>query len=282
MKRALQHKFTLSAILLGGLLSSGCYVNTQRFPQPMPGSVEDLPEGASDIFMAGPEEILLMRISDPVYVRRPGESSSFPMHFHNKRTYVTPGYWVLCEASGRAELVFITRGAEMSLSGNNTVVLGSPSRGEPLVAFLEVDNATLSLSANDYVELLGGALLSGEGGPYVLSHPTDEVLVLSNRSASGGVVRFLDEIIDLAPGETVHLPLLAAGASPREPSIGFKPLQAAGSRWVLRGAASVTAQGDHYLDLIADGDHEIRGQGIRLRLNNGDRVAFDDLTDTTR
>ena len=264
-----------------GLWSGGCYINTQRFPQPMPGGGEDLPEGASDIFKAGPEEVLLMRISDPVYLRRPGESSSYPMHFHNKRTYVSPGYWVLCEAGGRAELVFITQGAEMSLSGNNTVVLGSPSRGEPLVSFLEVDNAKLTLSANDYVELVGGALLSGQGGPFVLSHPTEEVLVLSNRSTSPGVVRFMDEIIDLAPGETVHLPLLAAGASPREPSIGFRPLNAAGSSWVLRGAASVVGQGDHHLDVIADGDHEIRGQGIRLRLDKGDRATFDDLTDNT-
>jgi hypothetical protein len=45
------------------------------------------------------------------------------------------------------------------------------------------------------------------------------------------------------------------------------------------GDASVIGQGDHRLDIIADGEHEIRGQGIRLRLNKGDRVAFDDLTD---
>ncbi|MDF1838723.1 MAG: hypothetical protein P1V35_12705, partial [Planctomycetota bacterium] len=108
MKTALQHAITLSAALFVGLWSGGCYINTQRFPQPMPGVVEELPVGASDIFKAGPEEVLLMRISDPVYLRRPGESSSYPMHFHNKRTYVSPGYWVLCEAGGRAELVFIT------------------------------------------------------------------------------------------------------------------------------------------------------------------------------
>ncbi|MBL4770296.1 MAG: hypothetical protein JKY61_03955 [Planctomycetes bacterium] len=274
----MQHRFFKSAVLLLGLMSTGCYINTQRFPAPMPGSIEDLPKGASEIFKAGPEEVLLMRISDPVYLRRPGENSSYPMHFHNKRTYISPGYWVLCEAGGRAELVFITRGSEMSLSGNNTVVLGSPSRGEPLVSFLEVDNATLSLSSNDYVELVGGALLSGEGGPFVLSHPTEEVLVLSNRSQAPAVVRYLDEILDLAPGETVHLPLLAAGASPREPSIGFKSLEAAGSRWSLRGTASVVGQGKHHLDIIADADHEIRGQGIRVRLDKGERVEFDDLS----
>ncbi len=278
MQRSAFHKFSIPAILLAGFLGGGCYVNTQRFPEPMPGASKDLPEGVSNIFAAGPEEVMLMRISDPVYLRQPGESSSFPIHFHNKRTYIGPGHWVLCEAGGRAELVFITRGAEMSLSGNNTVVLGSPSRGEPLVSFLEVDNATFSLSSNDYVELEGGALLSGDGGPFVLAHPREEILVLANRSNAPATLRLFDESIELAPGETVHLPLLAAGASPREPAIGFSSLEAAGSNWIVSGAPSVVTQGAHRLDVIADGDHELRGQGIRVRLEKGDRVVFDDLT----
>ncbi len=278
MQRALSLKFSVPAMLLAGLIGGGCYINTQRFPKPMPGVAEDLPEGASQVFAAGPEEVLLIRISDPVYLRRPGESSSHPMHFHNKRTYIGPGHWVLCEAGGRAELVFITSGTEMSLSGNNTVVLGSPSRGEPMMSFLEVDNATFSLASNDYVELEGGALLSGEGGPFVLSHPRDEVLVLANRSGAPAVLRFLDEAIDLAPGETVHLPLLEAGAHPREPAIGFSALDAAGSKWVMSGTPSVVLQDAHRLDIIADGKHEVRGQGVRVRLEKGDRVVFDDLT----
>ncbi len=266
-------------ILVGTwVLASGCYINTQRFPKPMGGNIEDLPEGASDIFKAGTEEALLMRISDPVFLRRPGESSSYPVHFFRKRIRIGAGYWVLSETGGRVDLIF-GRGAELSLSGNNTIVLGSPSRGEPMVAFLEVDNARINLAPNQYVELLGGALLSGEGGPFVISHPREEVLILSNRSASSSQVRYRDEIIELQPGETLHMPLLEAGASPREPAAGMQMVEAAGGRIGLRGAGlRILESDDRHIRLVAEGEHEIRAKGVVVRLDKGDRVEFDDLS----
>ncbi|MEZ6004152.1 MAG: hypothetical protein R3F33_08185, partial [Planctomycetota bacterium] len=254
------------------------YINTQRYPGPMGGNPENLPEGASDIFKAGPEEALVMRISDPVYLRRPGESSSFPVHFFRKRVLIGAGYWVLSEAGGRVDLVF-GRGAELSLSGNNTIVLGSPSRGEPLVAFLEVENARLTLSANEYVELLGGALLSGEGGPMVIEHPREEVLILSNRSPNPSQLRYRDAVIDLAPGEVLHIPLIATGTHPQEPAIGFQTVDAAGGRIQLRGSLRILEQDGSRLRVEATGEHEVRGKGVVLRLDPGNRVEFDDLGD---
>ena len=263
-------------------LAAGCYINTQRFPEPMGGSLEDLPEGASDIFKRGDEVALLMRISDPVFLRRPGESSSYPVHFFRKRVRIGAGYWVLSETGGRAELIF-GRGAELALSGNNTIVLGSPQRGEPMVAFLEVENARMSLAAGQYVELLGGALLSGEGGPFVISHPRDEILVVSNRSDNGSQVRYRDEIINLLPGETLHMPLLESGASPREPAIGMQMVEAAGGRIGLRGSGlRILSQDERQIQLTAEGEHEIRAKGVIVRLDKGDRVRFDDLSDTPR
>ncbi|HPF15501.1 MAG: hypothetical protein H6830_03655 [Planctomycetes bacterium] len=277
MLRTLSRLLTPVALAATMAALSGCYIDTQRFPNPMPGDYENLPEGASDIFKAGPEEALVMRISDPVFLRRPGESSSFPVHFFRKRVRIGAGYWVLSEAGGRVDL-FFGRGAELSLSGNNTIVLGSPSRGEPMVAFLEIENARLSLSANEYVELLGGALLSGDGGPFVIAHGREEVLELSNRSPNPGTVRYRDETIELQPGETLHMPLLGAGNNPREPGVGFQSVDAAGSRLGLRGSLRILESDDRHIELVADGEHEIRAKGVVVRLDKGDKVEFDDLS----
>lgn len=267
----------LVALALGTGLS-GCFIQTQRYPKPMPGNAEELPEGASGIFQAGPEEAYVLRISDPVYLRRPGESSSFPIHFHRKMLQIGAGFWVLSEAGGRAELVFGS-GAQLSVSGNNTIVLGSPSRGEPTVTFLEVENARLTISGNEYVELLGGALLSGEGGPFVITHERDEVLVLANRSPNASRVRYRDAVIDLEPGETLHMPLLEAGGTPREAAAGFQTREAAGGRVQLRGALQIVEQDDRHIVIEAEGEHEVRAKGLVLRLDPGDRVELDDLSD---
>ena len=167
----------VTCALFGG---SGCYINTQRYPAPMRAPSE-LPEGLGAVFAQGPEEALVVRHADPVLLRRAGEDSGFPLRFYSKTARVNSGSWIQCGAGGRAEVVFPGDGY-LILTGRGTAVLGSPGRGEPVAAFLQVSRAEIQLVGNDYARLLGGALLSGEGGPYVIEKERDDVLALTNRS----------------------------------------------------------------------------------------------------
>lgn len=262
-------------VALVASFGSGCYINTQRYPKPMK-SPADLPPGASNLFERGPEEALVVRHSDPVQIRRPGEVSSFPMHFYSKTARVNTGSWVQSGAGGKVEVLF-PGDTSLTLNGRGTAVLGSPARGEPVALFLELDQVRISLGPEEYVRLLGGAVLSGQGGPYVVTNPRDEIMTVTNRSKGELRISFREARIGLAPGEIVHLPLLEAGGGPieRDPAFSF----VAGTRLdvQVRGGVDVTGSSPSACEMRVTGPHEVRGLGLVLRLDQGDEVRLDAL-----
>lgn len=254
-------------------LLSSCYVNTQRHPKPMVAP-DDLPPGAANLFAMGPEEALVVRHSDPVHVRRPGEVSSFPLHFYNKTLRVNAGSWVQSGAGGKAEVLF-PGDTSLTLTGRCTAVLGSTSRGEPVALFLELDQVRISLGPTEYVRLLGGAVLSGEGGPYVIDRLRGDILLVANRSSKALQLAFREERLVLAPGEVVHLPLLEAGGGPIEADPAFERLNGPRFDVSVSGALQLLRAEPQVLELQAEGPHEVRALGLVLRMDDGDRVRFD-------
>jgi hypothetical protein len=270
---------TSNGLLLGALLLVGCYAQTQRFPAPMVGGPRPLPPGVAETYAAGPEEVTVVRHGDPIHLRRPGEGASFPLHFYRKQARVNAGSWVLSAAGGMAELLF-ARDTRIVVRGESVVVIGSPSRGEPVVYMLESERVELTLSEGDYVELLGGSRLTAAGGPFVVEHGVDEVLVVRNRSTGTGTIAYREALIELAPGEVVHLPLLESSGRPRQVDPAFQALSAGGGELLALGAVELV--GGAPGRLRASGEHELRGHGLVLRLDPGDEVVFDDLGRNSR
>lgn len=238
------------------------------------GGPEDLPPGAANLFAVGPEEALVVRHSDPVHVRRPGEVSSFPIHFYDKTLRVNAGSWVQSGAGGKVEVLF-PGDTSLTLTGRCTAVLGSTSRGEPVALFLELDLVRISLGPTEYVRLLGGAVLSGEGGPYVIDRLREDILLVANRSSTELQLAFREERMTLAPGEVVHLPLLEAGCGPIEADPAFERLSGPRFDVHISGALRLLRAEPQALELLAEGPHEVRAFGLVLRLDTGDRVRFD-------
>ncbi|MCP3920324.1 MAG: hypothetical protein GY711_32765 [bacterium] len=260
-------------------LTSSCYIQTQRFPAPMPAAVDPLPDGTILQYPAGPEEVMIVRHADPVQVRPPGQRGSFPLQFYDKRIRVNSGAWVFTGASGRSEVIY-SDGSIVLLFGLGSGVIGSRSRGEPMFIFMNCERASIMFGEEDRVQLLGGAILRASGGPFVLERVEGNVVRLRNRSKGGGVVQYREETIRLDPGQVVDLPLLEAGSHPLDRDPSFQTLDAAGVPLQLTGELEVVpdASGTR---LRAVGEHEIRGMGLVLRLDPGDEVAFSDLQRVT-
>lgn len=265
--------------LLVPLALAGCYAQTQRFPAPMLGGERPLPPGVAETYAEGPEEVTVVRHADPIHLRRPGEGSSFPLHFYRKQARVSAGSWVLSDAGGMAELLF-ARDTRIVVRGAAALVIGSPSRGEPVVHVLEAERAEFTLSEGEYVQLLGGSVLTASGGPFVLEHDGGEIVQLRNRSTGTGTVVYREARIELGPGEVVHLPLIASTGRPRQLDPDFQALAVAGGELLVRGDVEVV-DGAEGRRLRISGEHELRGHGLVLRLDPGDEVAFDDLSRRT-
>ena len=261
-------------VLLAGLLAaSGCYIDTQRHPNPMYFE-GDLPEGSQFQYAEGPEEVLIVRHSDPVALRPPGEAQSFPLTFYRKTTRTNAGSWVSCGAGGRLEVLW-PNGTSIVLFGAGAGVVGSPSVGEPTFLFKTVDRATLHMKEGDRVELIGGSILIAESGPFVLEKAHDEILRVRNRSKSVGRLAFRDEVFDLDPGHVVDLPLLSAGAQPFQSDPGFQVLGPPAAEVEVRGDVEVSEDARGGATRVrATGEQELRALGLRIRLDPGDEAVF--------
>ena len=254
----------------------GCYIDTQRHPEPMRTLPEGLGRGSLDEYPEGPEEVLVIRHSDPVRLRAPGQARSVPLTFYRKNERVNAGAWASCGAGGRLEVLWPS-GTSVVLFGEGTGVVGSPSRGEPTFILKDLEHVTLNLHPEDRIELVGGAILIAESGPFVLEHVREEVLRVRNRSKEVGRVAYRDEIFDLDPGHVLDLPLLPdGGTAPFQPDPGFQVLGAPGHEIEVRGSITIldedAAAGT--TRVRADGEHELRAFGARLRLDAGDEVSF--------
>ena len=260
----------------------GCYIKTQRLPAPMRSRVDPLPPGTRDDYPPGPEEVVVVRHADPVQLRPAGLTSSYPLHFHNRQTRANSGSWVFCGAGGRLEVLWPSGGTILFFD-RCTGIVGSESRGEPLFLFEEVDRARLSLRPGERVRLLGGAELSVPsaedeleirlGGPYVIEHLRPEVLRITNRGKSVCDVAYREEVFRLDPGHVLDLPLLAVGCDPLQVDPGFQTLPGGVE---IRGQVQILDD-DRGTRLRAVGDHELRGYGVKVRLDEGEEALFIDL-----
>jgi hypothetical protein len=268
---------TSAAAVLGLtlLLSTGCYIDTQRHPRPMGTPEGPLPPGSIDQYPPGPEEVLIVRHSDPVQIRHAGRAQSTPLTFYRKTERARAGSWASCGSGGRLEVLW-PNGTSIVLFGEGCGVIGSPSRGEPTFILQHAEHVTLNMHPDDRVQLMGGAVLLFESGPIVIEHVQRQIVRIRNRSTGVGRVAYRDQVFDLDPGHLIDLPLLSAGSSPFQPDPGFQVLGAPGLQIEVRGEVEVL---DEDLALgetrvRATGDHELRAFGARFRLNVGDELLF--------
>ena len=256
-------------------LLSGCALNTQRHPAPMIAAVDPLPPGTTGLYPEGPETVLIVRIADPVFVRRPGEASSFPLYFFRKREYMNAGSWVFSGAGGRAEVLYPDN-SSILLYGLGSGVVGSASRQEPIFDLLQVDRARIEMRTLQQVRLLGGAVLESATGPFVVERPEEGILRVRNRSTGEGRIAYRDAVFALDPGHVLDLPLVDTGTGPIQEPPGLQVLPFAGGRLRVRGDVE-PVEDPAGVRLRATGDHEVLGFGLRVRLDPGEEVLFREL-----
>lgn len=265
-------------LILQSVLLTGCYIKTQRMPAPMESTRNPLPAGSLDLYPPGPEEVVVVRHADPVQIRPAGLSSSFPLPFYDKQARLNSGSWIFCGAGGRAEILWPSGGTVL-LFDSCTGVIGSNSRGEPRFIFRAVERARIILREGERIALLGGALLTVEdgfddaeltAGPFVIEHHRAEIMRLTNRGKRTGRLYFREEVFDIDPGHVIDIPLLEAGGSPLQVDPGFQTLPGG---LETRGQVELVddASGTR---LRAVGEHELRGRGVRLRLDVGEEAVF--------
>ncbi|MCC7013688.1 MAG: hypothetical protein IT454_14100 [Planctomycetes bacterium] len=267
-----------AAWLAATLLSSCLWRSTQRWPGPMANTVEPLPEGDAREHLPGPEEVSVVRHADPVQIRPVGALSGHPMAFYDKRARLTAGGAVIVSPGGRAEVLWPS-GSSIVLFGEAVGWVGSTSRGDPMFELREVDRARLDLQAGDQVRLLGGAVLSGASGPYVLQRDPDQTLLVHNQSKASVQVAFREETFELGPGRAVRLPLLSSGGAPYVDDPQLQRFAGPGFNVRLLGALDCAEEGGgvrvRAAATLAD-QSEARALGVRVRLSAGESAFFSD------
>jgi hypothetical protein len=238
----------------------------------MESLVEPLPKGDHDLYHEGPEELLVVRHADPCRVRPAGYASSFPLSFYKKSLRLHSGSCVYTAPGGRIEVLW-PNGNSVMLIGRSAGIIGSKSRGEPAFVFQEVDKAEIQLQERDQIELVGGALLSAQGGPFLLELRLGDLLRLKNQSKGTGDVSYRSSVFHLDPGQIVDLPLGTTPGTPR-PEVGdWQSAQSGGLSIEWQGALERIDE-PGLPGLRATGEHEIRGLGLRVRLERNEEVRF--------
>ena len=265
---------------LAGLASSACFMvaTTQRWPEPMEAARHPLPPGDSAAHLAGPEEVTVIRHADPVQVRPAGSLSSFPMAFYDKKTRLTAGGAVLVAPGGRAEVLW-AEGSSIVVFGRGLGWIGSPSRGEPLFEFQDLDRARLDLREGEQVRLLGGAILRGPSGPYLVERVRSDLLRVRNQSKGPLGVAFRDESFELGPGEGLLLPLLSAGGAPFNEDPALQRISGPGFQVLVRGELESLEAGGVRLRAsgAAEAPSEMSALGVHVRLAPGEEAWFTSL-----
>ncbi len=277
MKRSSAERAAWLALsgLAAALTSASCvWSGVQRWPGPMRATADPLPPGDTSLHRPGPEEVTVIRHADPVQIRPAGALSGRPMEFFDKSAQVTAGGAVIVAPGGRAEVLWPT-GASIVILGESVAWIGSPSRGEPSLQFDELERARLDLREGDAVRLLGGALLSGAGGPYVLEHTADGVLSVHNQSKAGVNVAFREEQFELNPNQTVRIPLLSSGGAPFSDDPALRRVDGEGVTVRLAGPLECRDEGGALeVSAPAGAEGHVRGLGVRVDVAPGARVRF--------
>lgn len=277
----------LGAGLLAALCAGGCLnLSTQRWPGPMRAASKSLPAGDAVEHAAGPEEVTLLRHADPVSYRPAGTLSGIPMAFFDKTQRLTAGGAVIVAPGGLAEVVW-SDGSSISLSGYGIGWVASPSRGEPLFELQEVTRARIALGKPGQVRLVGGSILRGSSGPYLLERQTQNTLLVHNQSKGNVFLEYRDTSFELGPGQVLELPLLEHGAAPLavDPQLRKDPRW--NDVWFSGGVElSPEGQGAFRAQLRApagalaelQAESELVARGVRLRLEPLASARFAPLT----
>ncbi|MCK6446309.1 MAG: hypothetical protein L6Q99_07950 [Planctomycetes bacterium] len=275
MNVASRHRLLLAALASAALAPSCFWLKTQRWPAPMEGPTgADLPPDPHP-HLPGPEEATVFRHADPVQFRPAGALAGYPLVFFDKKVRATAGACVIVSAGGRAEVLWPS-GASVVLFGQAVGWIGSPGRGEPLFDFQDVDRATIELEAGDHVRLLGGALLFGDSGPYLVERKRADILILRNQAKAPVTLSYRDTVYELAPGQTVDLPVVSTGTAPEEPPDDTRVL--AGPGFQVEGSGALAKDEDQdALRLRAGGPAILDGLGVRVTLAAGEAATFKNL-----
>ena len=233
-----------------------------------------LPPGVEESYPPGPEEVIIRRLADPVQLQEAGQHAAFRLRYFDKRRRANSGSWLYCEPGGRAEVLWPESGSTLTLYDRCTGIVGSPSRGEPNFMFREIQRAVLNPNPGDQIELLGGALITAETGPWVLQRRSFEILRIKNQSKITGQVAYRDELFQLAPGETLDLPLLSGGGAPIAEVPGTEIVEGPGFDVSIFGDVAVSEL-EGGLELSGgSAEHEISGLGVRLHLAPGETARL--------
>ncbi len=249
---------------------------TQRWPPPMQNTVDPLPAGQAEYLEEGPEEVLLLRHADPVRVRPAGLTGGYPLTFYDKSVRVRAGSGVGSAPGGRIEVVW-PNGNSIVLFDACVGVVGSPSKGQASFLFLTVDGAQIDLKVPDQVQLPTGARLSAARGVFRLDRIGQDVVRVSNRSKGPGEILFRDTVITLDGGQIVDLPLLSAGGRPEEIDPSAQRAQVNGTTLSWSGQVELSKEDNGAVRLRSMGDHEVKANGVRVRMQRDETVRFDGL-----
>lgn len=254
-----------------------------RSPQAIPGPMfyEDAATEAARGGVPGTLEAQVVRHSDPVYVRRPGSDSGFPLAFYRKKERMRSGGSILVGEGGRAELLWTGDETSVVLFDHAVVFLGEPSRDEPIVTLRSLTQARLVLMPKDRMVLMGGAVLRGDSeettGPFVVDRIRTEFLRLTNQSKLGARVEFREENIDLGPGDSIDLPILAEGTAPLPVDPFRTRVGAGGMELVVTGEVGAEPMPGAGVRVRAGEPTVVSGLGVRVTLDPGEEAVFGPL-----
>lgn len=256
-------------------LLAGC--SSQLWAPPIEATVDPLPPGATERWAEGPEEVSIVRHASPVKVRPADLTGGIPLPFYEKTQRVHAGAGVIVDAGGRAEVVW-PMGTSILMNGPAGGVVGSPSRGEPMFHFEDLGRARLILTDGDQVRLVGGALLVGSSGPYLLERVGQEIVRVRNQSKEPLLVSFRTADFEIGPGQQVELPLVSSGGQPIAGIESYRTISGPGFGVDVRGAVE-SLSADAAVRLRAEGEHAVEGLGVRLELAPGEEAVFSGLGD---
>jgi hypothetical protein len=271
---------------LPALVLSACIGNyPQRVPGPLVLPVAPAAETNADetpgAERSGSPAVTVQRDSDPVWVRRPGERGDYGLPFYQKRERVPAGTLVRTGAGGRAELLWAPDATSLAMFDEGRVTLGDPARDEPVLRFHSVTRALLVLTPEDRVELLGGANLEGDSlnttGPILLESVPGSILRVTNQSKRLSRVRYRTENLELGPGESIDLPVLASGTEPREEATEAQTLLWSGLPVSFRGRVERREENGG-VSLTALEPALVTGLGIEVRLGEQETIRFSGLS----
>ena len=259
----------------------GC-INTQRVPGPMTHESFVLPLGHGADYVPGPSEVVVIRHGDPVQVRRPGASVGFPMRYYDKRMRLGSGGWVLSGVGGRAEVIVPGESTSVHLFDRGAIMVGEPTRAEPLMELIHADRASINLAAGDRIALIGGVELEAspdaEAGPFDLRTTDRDRMEISNHGRSIASLYYLDQVLALGPGEIFALPILPGGNGPlargKEPFLlAVEPGSWAGNAPSATDEVEVVPD-PRGLRLRSTDPTDVTALGVKVHLSDGEEVLF--------